>query len=112
MTHPVTYFEIAGPDVKQLAAFYAQVFGWQSRPGPFPDYLSLGSDVGTEGGGGFRQEVAPERVLYIRVPNLQETLDQVVANGGKVLIPPTQIPGVVYFALFEDPAGNRTGIVQ
>jgi predicted enzyme related to lactoylglutathione lyase len=112
MDAPIVYFELAGPDVQQLAAFYAQVFGWQSRPGPFPNYLSLGGEVGTERGAGFRQEAAPERVLYARVPDLQQTLDQVVAAGGKVLIPPTQVPGVVHFALFEDPAGNRMGIVQ
>ena len=112
MSDPLVYFEIAGPDVRQLATFYERVFGWASRPGPFPDYLSLGSEVGTERGAGFRQEAAPERVLYARVPDLQQTLDQVVAAGGKVLIPPTQVPGVVHFALFEDPAGNRMGIVQ
>ena len=61
MSNPVAYFEIAGPDVQRLAAFYAQVFGWQSRPGPFPGYLSLGSEVGTERGAGFRQEAEPER---------------------------------------------------
>jgi predicted enzyme related to lactoylglutathione lyase len=112
MSNTVAYFEIAGPDVQQLAAFYAQVFGWQSRPGPFPGYLSMGSEVGTERGAGFRQEAAPERVLYVRVADLQQTLDQAIAAGGKVLIPPTQVPGVVHFALFEDPAGNRMGIVQ
>jgi predicted enzyme related to lactoylglutathione lyase len=53
-----------------------------------------------------------DQSLYVRVPDLRQTLDQVVAGGGKVLIPPTQVPGVVHFALFEDPAGNRMGIVQ
>jgi predicted enzyme related to lactoylglutathione lyase len=112
MSALVVYFEIAGPDVQQLAAFYVRIFGWQSRPGPFPSYLSLGAEVGTERGAGLRQEAAPERVLYVRVDDLQQTLDQVVAAGGKVLIPPTQVPNVVHFALFEDPAGNRMGIVQ
>lgn len=112
MSAPVVYFEIAGPDVQELATFYATIFGWQSRPGPFPGYLTLGNEVGTPAGAGLRQEAEPERVLYVSVPDLQQTLDQVVAAGGKVVIPPTLVPGVVHFALFEDPAGNRMGIVH
>jgi predicted enzyme related to lactoylglutathione lyase len=111
MLNQVTYFELAGPDAAKLAAFYGSVFGWKTEPGAFPNYFKA-ANVGTEGGCGFRQEKDPERVLYIRVADLQATLDVVVKAGGKVLIPPTNVPGVVHFALFEDPAGNRTGIVQ
>jgi predicted enzyme related to lactoylglutathione lyase len=104
----ITYFEIAGPDAARLSGFYATVFGWRPQPHRFPNYFS----VGPEDGAGFRQEAQPERVFYIQVADLQVALDKVVAAGGKVLIPPTNVPGVVHFALFEDPQGNRTGIIQ
>jgi predicted enzyme related to lactoylglutathione lyase len=111
MANTITYFEIAGPDAATLAGFYANVFGWRTAPHKFPNYFSVGPNDGAGLAGGFRQEAQPERVLYIQVEDLQVTLDKVVAAGGKVLIPPTNIPGVIHFALFEDPQGNRTGLV-
>lgn len=108
----IAYFEVAGPDAAKLAEFYAQVFGWRPSPGPFPNYVSLGDGAGPGIRGGIRQEAQPERVIYMKVASLEATIEQVVKAGGKVLIPPTNVPGVVHFALFEDPAGNRTGLVQ
>jgi len=85
---------------------------WQSEPGPFPNYFSLALEAGAGLGGGFRQEDQPERVFYVKVADLQATLDRVVEAGGRVVIPPTSVPSGIYFALFEDPGGNRTGLVR
>ena len=109
--YPIAYFEITGPDGAALATFYSAVFGWQTAPGPFPNYHSLSADSGSGIPGGIRQEQFPERIFYVRVADLQRTLDAAVAAGAKVLVPPTHVPGIVHFALFEDPAGNRTGII-
>lgn len=108
----IAYFEIAGPDSAKLADFYGRVFGWRPASGPFPSYFSLARESGPGLPGGIRQEVAPERVFYVKVEKLQATLDAVVQAGGRVLIPPTSVPGVVTFALFEDPGGNRTGLIE
>lgn len=110
--YPIAYLEIAGPDSAALAEFYSAVFGWRMTPGPFPQYHSLAADGGAGIPGGIRQEQFPERVIYVRVSDLQRTLDAALAAGAKVLVPPTHVPGIVHFALFEDPPGNRTGIVQ
>ena len=109
MADPIGYFEVAGPDPQSLAAFYSGLFGWSSQPGPLPGYVTV--DAGPGVSGGFRREDGPERVLYIRVSDLHSTLERIVAAGGKVLIPPTDVPGVVRFALFEDPQGNRMGLI-
>jgi hypothetical protein len=107
---PIAYFEIAGPDASGLADFYRAVFGWEIKPGPFPAYFNIEAE-GAGMRGGIRQEAAAERVLYVKVPDLQAALDEAVKRGGKVVIPPTVIPNVVSFALFDDPAGNRMGII-
>jgi len=35
-----------------------------------------------------------------------------IAGPDAVVLPPTNVPGVVTFALFKDPAGNLMGLVQ
>ena len=112
VANPIGYFEFSGPNPGALAHFYEEVFGWKPAPGPFPNYISIAGDAGAGLAGGFRQEDKPERVLYIRVADLDAALAKVVAAGGRVLIPPTNVPGVVHFALFEDPQGNRTGLIK
>ena len=108
MTTAIAYFELAGPNAEALARFYESVLGWSSQPGPFPNYLSLPA-ANTGIAGGLRQESTPECLLYFRVPDLRATLDLVTQAGGKVLIPPTDVPGV---ASFEDIAGNRVGLIR
>ena len=111
MQNPVAYFELAGPDAERLGRFYGSVFGWSYRPGPFPGYQSLTAEAGAGLAGGLREEAEPECVIYVRVPDLTAALAEVERGGGKVLIPPTEVPGVVTFALFQDPAGNRVGLI-
>ncbi len=112
MPNPVAFFEIVGPDGPALQQFYATVFGWTVDPTRVPGYGYL--DTGVPGAlpGGIRQEtnIPPERVLYIRVPDLGVTLDQVQSAGGVTVLPPTRLPWV-HFALFRDPAGNLTGLL-
>ena len=78
---------------------------WAMKSDPRYTYIQAGFSAN------FQEQFA-ERVIYIKVADLQQTLDAAVAAGGKVILPPTRVPGVVYFALFEDPAGNRTGLIE
>jgi predicted enzyme related to lactoylglutathione lyase len=110
MDFPVVYLEIAGPDAAALKAFYADVFGWRMDGAKRPGY---GFVPLAEAGGvlwGIREDPA-DKVIYIQVSDLQATLDAINAHGGETVVPPTEVPGVVTFALFNDPAGNRMGLV-
>ncbi len=43
--------------------------------------------------------------------NLQAVLDKIEANGGKIIVPKTEIsPEMGYFALFTDTEGNKLGL--
>lgn len=43
--------------------------------------------------------------------NLQDTLDRIIQNGGKILIPKTpHADQNGFFAIFLDPAGNKLGL--
>jgi predicted enzyme related to lactoylglutathione lyase len=46
------------------------------------------------------------------VPDITAVLKQIESAGGKTVIPRTVVPGVVTFAIFLDPAGNRMGLAE
>jgi predicted enzyme related to lactoylglutathione lyase len=115
MGQPIVHFEIMGKDAVKLQKFYAALFSWKvADPIPEMGYYGL-VDAGSSGlAGGIGQD--PEgktRVsIYVQVPDLQATLDQAVALGATVVMPPMEIPGVVTMAMFADPEGNMTGLVK
>ena len=106
MSAPIVFFDIAGPDEGALRSFYEKVFDWPcGQPGNFTPGNAPMLD------GTIRQDPA-EKVLYIGVPDVAATLEQVVAEGGAVDVPRFEVPGMVVLGLFKDPAGNRMGLVE
>ncbi len=71
-------------------------------------------DTGEGGinGGIGRSEDADRVTFYVQVDDLEKTLEGIEGRGGKTLVPPTEIPNMVTFALFQDPAGNTVGLVK
>ena len=115
MAQPIVHFEIMGRDPIQLQTFYAELFGWNiGEPAAEMGFYGMvdGQSSGLPGGIGQEPDGASRVTLYVQVPDLQATLDQAVARGGKVVMPPTEIPGVVTLAQFADPSGNVIGLVK
>lgn len=106
MSASIVYFEIAGPESAKLKEFYSTVFGWSVDAA---STIAAGSTGGLKGG--FRNDPA-EKTLYMGVPDIAAALMQIEAAGGKTILPRTVVPGVVTFALFTDPAGNRLGLAE
>jgi predicted enzyme related to lactoylglutathione lyase len=106
MPAPIVFFDIAGPDSAALKRFYEGVFGWRIGADLAIDGASTGGTRGT-----LRQD-PPEKVIYLGTPDIDAALKEIVAAGGKVAMPRMVVPGVVTFALFLDPAGNRMGLVE
>jgi uncharacterized protein len=103
---PIVFFDIAGPDGAKLRAFYAGVFGWEIDDKFAVAGASTGGLAGT-----LRQDPA-EKVIYLGVADINATLETIVKAGGQIDVPRMVVPGVVTFALFKDPAGNRMGLVE
>ncbi|MEX2557723.1 MAG: VOC family protein [Actinomycetota bacterium] len=113
MSHPVIHCEIGGHEAEKLKGFYADLFGWESIPAGPGYWLVAPQDGGI--GGGIMQATAdmPRYVtVYVRVDGLEATLRRVAELGGRVLVPPTDIPGVGAFALFQDIEENIIGLMQ
>ena len=103
MAAPIVFFDIAGPDAGALRTFYSSQFGWSIN-----DTFAI--DTGGLSGT-LRQDPA-EKIIYLGVDDIDATLKSIAGAGGKMVVPRTVIPGVVTFALFRDPAGNRMGLVE
>ncbi|MEL7108405.1 MAG: hypothetical protein AAGJ68_02985 [Pseudomonadota bacterium] len=106
MSAPIVFFDIAGPDASALSTFYETVFDWPcGTPGTFVPGNAPNLD-------GFIREDPSDKVIYIGVPDVTATLEQVVAAGGAIDAPRFEAPGVAVIGLFKDPAGNRMGLIE
>ena len=50
--------------------------------------------------------------FYVQVDDPQAYLNKIEAAGGKTVVPVTEIPDMVTFAMFADPEGNVGGLVK
>jgi len=106
MTHPIVFFDIAGPDDDALVSFYSSVFGWAfDSSGKF----SVNAAIPIEGA--IRKDPAEKRI-YVGVPDVTAALSSIELSGGTVDVPRFEVPGVVVLGLFRDPAGNPMGLVE
>jgi len=114
MANPVVHFEVIGKDGKKLQDFYSGVFGWKiNADNPMQYGIVDAGDTGGIGGGISAGDGGTRQVtFYIAVDNPQAYLDKVESQGGKIVMPVTEIPGTVILAQFADPEGNIVGLVD
>ena len=114
MGRPVVHFEIYGKDEKKLQDFYSKLFDWKIDAKHPVNYglVDTGAGRGINGGIAKAEPGTPNVTIYIEVDDLESYLDKAVSMGSKVLVPVTEIPGTVTFALFCDPEGNSVGLVK
>lgn len=106
MAAPIVFIDIAGPNAESQAAFYRTVFEWETGADG-----SFSVPVASPVPGTLRADPA-HTGIYLGVPDVTATLARVQANGGSVIAPRFEVPGVVVIGLFADPAGNRLGLVE
>ena len=115
MSNPIVHWELMGPDGNAMAAFYKEMFGWESEPVPgFDQYYMIAGDHAGMGGavGKGSAEMPAYMTMYIEVASIDEHLARIEAAGGSTVMPRTVVPDTVVFAMFSDPAGNLVGLVE
>jgi predicted enzyme related to lactoylglutathione lyase len=114
MGAPVIHFEIIGGQNDELERFYSKLFGWKIDSNNPLKYGSVktGGAGGIDGGVAAGREGVKRVTVYAQVDDLQATLDKAEKLGGKTILPPSDVPGGPRLAMFADPAGNVTGILQ
>lgn len=107
----IVHVELPCSDVARAKAFYGDIFGWTFEDVPDMDY-TLFQPAGGPGGGLFvPEEFNPGGSLnYLLVDSIDETTAKIEAAGGKVLVPKAEVPGMGWFAIFQDPEGNAMAL--
>lgn len=108
------WYELMTPDPDACARFYGDVLGWQARAaeaaGPVDyrilsirsaDVAGMASTIGCDPSSGMK----PAWVGYVAVDDVDACANAVVADGGRLLMPPTDIAGVGRMAMMTDPQG-------
>jgi len=118
----VVHFEVPADDTARARAFYGSVFEWSLQPMQGYDYtLALTTPVDqktqmpTEPGainGGIRQRSAetPTPLIVVNVDSIDESLKKIEAEGGKTVIPRTEMGDMGAYAYFKDTEGNVIGL--
>ena len=112
MTQPVTYVEIHSADHRRSEEFFRKAFGWEAQPFAAPDYLVAphGDGDGVDTALLPSRDGQPRTVAVIRVPDLEAALTGVTDNGGTVVVPTFELPGVGRGAYITDPTGVLIGV--
>ena len=118
MPQPVIHFEISARDSGQITDFYSRLFGWTINADNPMSYGLANTKDGELGiDGGIYQQQGPEDTPGLRVYAQVDDADAYLAKaqelGAKIITPAMEVPGMgIRVGLFEDPEGNRFGVVQ
>ena len=113
----VVHFEIAADDPERAIKFYGDVFGWEYKVGDvdgvsYSEIMANGRPVGgihqmgAEFGGG-----PPHWMAYVAVDDVDAAAKRAEELGGKVCVPPTDIPNVGRFSVINDPTGATLSLI-
>jgi predicted enzyme related to lactoylglutathione lyase len=116
----VGHVEVLSDDPAPLREFYSAVFGWKVGPVATddPEQMEYAMVEIEDGEGALTAGIGKRGAgflpvtFYLRVDDLQATLDSVAARGGRTVTQPLKVGPVTTIARFADPAGNVLGLVK
>jgi uncharacterized protein len=121
----VVHFEIPVDDAARAKEFYRSIFDWQLddmdmgggnvytivTTTPVDEQRRIPTEPGAINGGLMqRTPDTPAPVITIDVAAIDDALKKIEADGGSVVQPRTEIPGMGAFAYFKDSEGNVVGL--
>ncbi|NET30965.1 MAG: VOC family protein [Cyanothece sp. SIO1E1] len=112
-----SWCELMTTDTSAAKEFYSQLFGWSMRDEPMPEMIYTVVQTGDKEVGGIMpmppdaKDMPPAWGTYVTVDDVDTTAKRVQELGGNVIVPPTDIPDVGRFCLFQDPQGAAMSII-
>ncbi|HEX8246779.1 MAG TPA: VOC family protein [Pyrinomonadaceae bacterium] len=117
----VCWTEIATNNLEACKGFYSELFGWKiEQSNAFSSdemqYLEIGTDEGCKTGGMYQMgkeygDAPPHWMSYVAVDDVDAAASKVWELGGKVCVPPTDIPNVGRFCVVNDPTGATFSMI-
>ena len=111
------WHEVLANDVEKVSGHYAELFGWSVLEYPLPDetirVFMRGDDV-VAGCGAAPRDKASDAVRwrsFVTVDDPAATTTRAGELGGRVLVPPTDLPMGTY-AVIEAPGGSELGLFR
>lgn len=109
--------ELSTTDAGAAKQFYAELFGWEYKSGDVAGVSYSEIMVGGRPVGGIFQTGAehegtpPHWMPYVAVDDVDAAAGRVESLGGKICVPPTDIPGVGRFCVVNDPTGATVSLL-
>ena len=103
--------ELMTTDTNAAKKFYTALFGWELEDMSMPGMTYTVVKAGGKGVGGIMPipkeagEMPPMWCAYVTVDDVDAIAGAAVRLGGKLHLPPTDIPGVGRFCVLLDPQG-------
>ena len=110
----VTHFDLKVENPEKVSSFYSSVFDWkfQKWNGPFEYWMIMtGEGKGIDGGMSLKKDDSFS-AMTIEVDDLDKKIEEITSAGGKIIAEKMDIPNVGLFAIFQDPDGNKFGLMQ
>ena len=108
-----SWHELMTTDAAAAMKFYSDLFGWQSTEtmdmGPMGKYYMFGRSQGSIGGmmtiTPDMPKMPPNWGIYFRVPDINDAVEKIKANGGQITNGPMEVPGGDMIVNGMDPQG-------
>jgi len=112
-----SWCELMTTDPDAARDFYTQLFGWGSKSMDMPNGQYTTLQVGDTSIAGLTKipedatGMPPNWGCYVTVKDLDAACTRVKQLGGKVIMPPVEIPTVGRMAVIQDPQGAALSII-
>jgi predicted enzyme related to lactoylglutathione lyase len=116
----IVWVDLTIPNAEEVREFYQSVTGWDSdefNMGDYSDYVvqTPGEKKDTVAGivhaRGANADLPPHWLIYVKVENLEESMEAARRNGGEVLAGPKSF-GNARYCVLKDPAGAVFSIIE